>query len=50
MLFTFGVLITLFGSLAMTLHKIEFKPVAPEIVCWTITLALFLIFEVLLHK
>lgn len=50
MLFLTGYLVTLFGSVAMTLHKIEFKPVAPEIICWTIALALFLLFEVLLHK
>ena len=50
MLFVIGIFITFFGSLAITLHKLEFQPIAFEIVCWTLALGLFLIFEMLLHE
>ncbi len=45
-----AVLIVSFGSLAMTLHKINYKPIAVEIVCWAIMIALFLYFEILIHR
>ena len=51
MLFVFlmGLLIVLSGTLAMTLHKMDYRPVVYEIVFWSLTLALFLGFEVMLH-
>ncbi|MDO8492990.1 MAG: hypothetical protein Q7S19_00370 [bacterium] len=44
-----AVLIVVFGSLAMTLHKINFKPIIFEILSWAVTGALFLYFEIVLH-
>ena len=47
-LFLIGFCIVVFGGTAMGLHKLANRPKI-EVACWVITLALFLLFEVLLH-
>ena len=42
-------LIVIFGGTAMALHRLTELKVL-EIVLWTVTLALFLLFQVLMHK
>lgn len=44
-----GILVVVFGGIAMALHLLaESKTL--EVILWTITLALFVLFQVLLRK
>lgn len=45
-----AVLIVFFACLAMTLHKLNYKPISYEIISWGITVSLFLLFEFLIHN
>lgn len=45
-----GIITVLFASATLTLHKLNNQPIVIEIICGTITLTLFLAFEILIHK
>jgi len=49
LLIVIGFLIVVFGGTAMGLHKLANRP-RLEVVCWVITLTLFLFFEAVLHN